>query len=221
MNDVVNRRHGPTRAQTGAAPRGGHHASTLHGQHSMGHAARRRGCRCRACGHAQDCARRSSAIVLRRHRHRVRRQVAPRRRGRLPHRQRVGRQQRGWRRSQPADRTRDHPAARADGGRQHQRAGADRRRLRFREQPGPGWRRRDRRPLDRRRGQGNCRPLDGLRRPHHAQPLPRQRPGRPRHDARTGVDAQQRHGAAFHQQRGATAFQQQHTSPSTGAWQVA
>ncbi|CAJ0733981.1 hypothetical protein EPIRMAN_GEN20615_04310 [Ralstonia mannitolilytica] len=120
---------GPTRAQTGTAQRGGHHASTLHGQHSVDHAARRRGCRHRASRHARNGTRRSPAVMLRRHRRRIRRCVASGRRGGLPHGERIGQQQCGRCGNQPDGCARDDPAARAGRRRQHERAGTHRRRL--------------------------------------------------------------------------------------------
>jgi hypothetical protein len=143
VNIGANVRHGPTRAQTGAAPRGGHHASSFHGQHSMGHAACRRGCRHRARRRAGNRACGTPAIVLCRHRGRLRRRMAPRRGGRMPYGQCVGQQQRGRGGSEPHDRAGHDPAALAGGCRQHQRTGADWRRLRFRKRQGSAGRGRD------------------------------------------------------------------------------
>ncbi len=206
------RRHGPTRAQTGSAPRGGHHASTFHGQHSMGHAAGQRGCRHCARGHTTHRTRRPQAILLRRHRHRVRRCMASGCADWLPHRQCLGQQQRRRRGSELHDRAGHHPAACAGGGRQHQRAGDHRRRLRLCEQQGPGGRWRNRRPLAGRRRYGNRRTLDGLRRCHHARPVSRQLAG-PCHDTRPRASVQQRDSAPVHEQ--------QRASPGSGTRQVA
>ncbi|CAJ0815055.1 hypothetical protein LMG18101_02463 [Ralstonia flaminis] len=194
------RRHGPTHAQAGSAPRGGHHASTFHGQHPMGHAARGRRCRHCVGGHATHRPRRPQAIVLRGHRRRVRRRMASGRADCLPHRQCLGQQQRGRRGSELHDRAGHDPPTCTGSGRQYQRASAHRRRLRLREQQGAGRRRRNRRPLVGRRRYGNRRTLDGLRRRHHARPLPQQQIG-PRHHAGTSSCDQQRDGTTLHEQQ--------------------